>query len=204
MMTELESRLRSSLVLDIPYPERSGRKGGTPAAVLVLFGKGPEGPSVLLIRRTELVETHKGQMAFPGGMCEPDELQEQLFEKTALRETEEEVGIPPALVRLIGHLPPLPTVTGFQIHPMVGVLSVSIEEVPLKLSPMEIDEAIWIPLSTLTSPETYRRETIEHGGLLYPIHVFQVGKHRIWGATGAMIRNLLDRLSSATGAAGAG
>src|SRR4051794_8004257 len=106
---EFETVLKKALGLEFPYPdwlgwnERSihdqGSKRATPAAVLILIGypqlqvssQTPPGPSLLFTRRAETVDTHKGQMAFPGGLCEPEDLGAP---STALRETEEEVGIP--------------------------------------------------------------------------------------------------------------
>jgi 8-oxo-dGTP pyrophosphatase MutT (NUDIX family) len=131
-------------------------------------------------------------MAFPGGMGETNESAEQ----TALRETHEEVGISPENIDLVGVLPGLWTVTSFWITPVVGILKTSIDDTPLVYSPMEIAEAFWIPLSVLEHPDTYRQEWIELGSLRYATHVYQVGSYRIWGATGAMIKNLLDRLAA--------
>lgn len=174
----------------------------TPAAVLILIGyQKPESgsseplqPSLLFIRRTETVETHKGQMAFPGGLCSPEDQGNPI--QTALRETEEEVGIPEEQVQLMGKLPPLVTTTSFSIQPVVGILKSPLEEVPLKLNVAETEEAIWIPLQKLFHPDTYRKEYLSVGSFQHAIDVYQVNQHRIWGATGSMTKNLLDRLSA--------
>jgi 8-oxo-dGTP pyrophosphatase MutT (NUDIX family) len=211
---EFESKIQAALCLKLDYEERSLKmpareKKATPAAVLVLFGysnqeENPEKSAhILLTRRTESVETHKGQMAFPGGRSELEDDHECHQElrgaiMTALRETEEEVGIPKSEVRILGRLPLLMTVTDYLIAPIVGVLTQPIESIALELDSIETAEAIWIPYSVLSDPNTYRRELIAVGAVKYPIHVYQVKEHRIWGATGSMMKNLLDRLASVT------
>jgi 8-oxo-dGTP pyrophosphatase MutT (NUDIX family) len=193
-----ENRLRTALALELPYDERMPLREGTPAAVLILFGRDRSGaPSLLMTKRTETVETHKGQMAFPGGMSEPQEASdsEHGSERTALRETEEEIGIPLDRLRPIGRLPLLWTITNFLITPIVGVLDLPIEEVPLRPNAAEIAEAFWIGWETLSEGTVYRREAIERGAIRYPIHVYQVGDYRIWGATGSMLKNLMDRFA---------
>lgn len=169
-----------------------------PAAVLALFGgtEAPESLSLLLTRRAETVDNHRGQMAFPGGardLLEGGHREDAVT--AALRETEEEVGIAREDIRVVGTLPALYTPTGFEIDPVVGILMRPISEVALKISSAEIAEALWVEISQLLAPETYRTELIEAGPVRYQNHVFQVSQHRIWGATGAMIRNLLDRLA---------
>jgi 8-oxo-dGTP pyrophosphatase MutT (NUDIX family) len=138
------------------------------------------------------VDTHKGQIAFPGGHAEPEELDQP--EITALRETEEEVGISRDKVKLMGRLPPLFTGTGYLIQPFVGVLNGLLEETSLVLDTQETAEAIWAPLQSLLTPGTYQAQTFRVGNVDYPIDVYQYLQHRIWGATGSMTKNLLDRL----------
>jgi 8-oxo-dGTP pyrophosphatase MutT (NUDIX family) len=184
--------LKQALILELPYPERIFLPGKK-AAVLLLIGADEKGePSLLMTQRTETVETHKGQMALPGGTVDPGEDVIQ----AALRETEEEVGIPTSEIEVLGRLPELSTPTGFQITPVVGVLRNSTASVIMTISAHEIAEAFWIPLAVLRHPETYRSEMLRVGGLSYPIHVYQVNRYRIWGATGSMIKNLLDRLAA--------
>jgi ADP-ribose pyrophosphatase YjhB (NUDIX family) len=131
-------------------------------------------------------------MAFPGGVCTLGEG----CEEAALRETFEEVGLLPRHVQVLGVLDELTTPSGFTITPIVGVLDSVVEEVEFLLNSDEIAEAFWIPLRVLMAPGVYRPETVSVAGKAYPIHVYQVGAHRIWGATGAMIKNVLDRLEA--------
>jgi 8-oxo-dGTP pyrophosphatase MutT (NUDIX family) len=214
-MDRFEERLLSALDLEALEPGRPLRSSGLPgiqgapprpAAVLLLFGHvraesneklARVEPQLLLTRRTETVETHKGQYAFPGGALDPEDHEEQGLITTALRETEEEVGISRRLIKIVGKLPELLTATGFLITPVVGVLQKPIEEVALICSPHEIADAFWVPWSVLDSESIYRQESITYGPAsdqVFEVHVFQVGDHRIWGATAAMIRDLLDRL----------
>jgi len=194
MDSELGRYLSHALGLDLPITDRLRptplNQKALPASVLVLLAGPANNPSVLLTLRTETVETHKGQIAFPGGTRDPEDFSDA---ETALRETEEEVGIPRALVRIVGALPPLPTLTGFVITPIVAVTERPPAEIPLALSPHEIADAFWISFSILKAPETYRLEHFQAGPMSFPIHVYQVGAHRIWGATAAVLKNLLDR-----------
>lgn len=127
------ANLRAALTLDWPYSERARKTGGVAAAVLVLIGMREGVPSILITRRTESVETHKGQMAFPGGVSDPEDQADLM--RTALRETEEEVGIPRRSVEVWGQLPPLYTVTGFWVTPIVGLLNQPVDQVGVSLNP---------------------------------------------------------------------
>jgi 8-oxo-dGTP pyrophosphatase MutT (NUDIX family) len=196
-MSSFEDSLRQAVSLDLPYTQRPGNPGAKPAAVLALFGGAETNRiSLLLTRRTETLDHHRGQMAFPGGTRDLLAEGREDAVTAALRETEEEVGIPREQIRVVGELPALIVPSGFEIHPVVGVLKQPIADVKLNPNAHEIAEAMWIDLETLQSPDTYRLENIEVGPVKFMNHVFQVGPHRIWGATGAMIRNLLDRLAS--------
>ncbi len=207
MRKDFECLLENALALDLPYSHRlphldlSQGRNRPPAAVLLLFAyqsskdefQDPRNPMLLFTKRTETVETHKGQMAFPGGMSELQDHEDPIV--TALRETEEEVGLLRDQIQVLGKLPSLHTVTGFLIQPVVGVLKSYLMDTHLTPNPDEIAELLWAPLQTLCSPETYRQEVIQAGSFQVPIDVYQVAQHRIWGATGAMTKNLLDRLS---------
>jgi 8-oxo-dGTP pyrophosphatase MutT (NUDIX family) len=195
---ELETALKAALALNHDYAERALLKDFDflpgrvkTAATLALFASGEnDEPALLMTERTEIVQTHKGQMAFPGGACDPGED----AVTAALRETQEEVGVAPELVRVLGRLPDLGTVTGFQVTPVVALAALPASQIVLTSSPAEIASMFWIPFSTMIAPGTYRLEEREFRGKVYPIHVYQVGRYRIWGATASMIKNLLDRL----------
>lgn len=198
------SRIEEALKIPLDYDHRKFQPefadvGAQAAAVLLLLKPlALDDAEVLLTRRTEKVDHHKGQIAFPGGRTDPDD-QDPGFvhltaRTTALRETEEEVGIPRSRIEVVGELPAMLTVTRFTVIPVVGLLREP--EVPIQLQPNEheIDEVFWARISTLNAPGVYRQEYVEFNGRRYPTHVYQVGPHRVWGATGAMLRNFLERL----------
>lgn len=182
--------LRRAAQLELPYDAvpRPGR-GGVSAAVLMAMAFSGDDPHVLVTRRTQTVETHKGQMAFPGGHqeeCDSDSV------ATALREAREEVGLEPDLIQVVGVLPVLETITGFCVTPVLGIVGAELPGIELEPCPKEIDTVVWVPLEQLR--RVYRRESLARGGIRYPIDVFEVGPHRIWGVTGTLLKNLLDRI----------
>lgn len=160
------------------------------AAVLILI-KPLNGDdfSIVLTKRTDRVDTHQGQIAFPGGMMDEGDQNDPI--RTALREAEEEMGIPSVEVEILGTLPELLTVTQFQVTPVVGLWKGSKD---FNFRPAEEEVATWFWAQYSELERVYQTEEIEWTGKKVPIHVFQVGPFRIWGATGSMLRNLLDRL----------
>lgn len=155
--------------------------------------------TVLLTQRTEHLTDHPGQISFPGGRAEPEDADAVA---TALREAEEEIGLPPAQVDVLGSLPTYTTGTGFIVTPVVGLVPPGL---PLKPDPFEVAEVFEVPLAFLMNPANHRRHEIEWGGvkrefLSMPWDASgQPGTARryfIWGATAAMLRNLYRFLSA--------
>jgi 8-oxo-dGTP pyrophosphatase MutT (NUDIX family) len=163
---------------DPPMPE------GIPAAVVIPVLEGPV-PTVLLTRRTDTVRTHKGEISFPGGVRhdeDPDLL------RTALRETEEELGIPAEAFEVLGRLAPTHTVvSGYAILPFVGLLA---KRPALTPSPVEIDEVVEVELGRLAGVE--REVMAEEWGRGW--FEYDVGGHRVWGATGRIVHAFLEKL----------
>ncbi len=158
------------------------------AAVLVPLLDIEGGVEVLLTRRTAEVDTHKGQISFPGGMVEDTDADE---EHAALREAEEELGLRPSSVTTIGVLDDHATPTGFVITPVVGV----VKGVPgLIPNPREVAEVLRVPLAFFADGTKARREQREFRGRMHDVWFYDTGTHVIWGATAAMIRSLLHRL----------
>jgi 8-oxo-dGTP pyrophosphatase MutT (NUDIX family) len=180
--------------------------GPRPAAVLVPIYDGPRGPTLLFIRRTA-GRTHSGQVAFPGGRPEP---QDAGPVATALREAQEELGIPPERVRVLGRLPTVDTITSnFAIVPVVGrlrarprltiqanevaaVLDVPLESLSAPGLPVEEDWALPLPGERLPPDARIRP------GQTRRIRYFPWGEDRIWGATERMVEHLLAALRAGT------
>lgn len=192
-VSEFRNRLKLATRLEHPYSApRVPFERAVPASVLILWGfssANPDEPQVLLTRRTEKVETHKGQMAFPGGTQDPEDQSEVA---TALREAREEVGLNPQDVEVLGLLPQMWTITQFLVTPVLALSRSPIDQLVLTHHEHEVDETLWIPLSRLE--ESYRREHVVRGAIRYPIDVFLEEPYRVWGVTGSLLKNLLERL----------
>jgi 8-oxo-dGTP pyrophosphatase MutT (NUDIX family) len=160
------------------------------AAVLVpLFNK--EGNChLLLTKRTDQVKHHKGEISFPGGMVDEDDLG---LEDTALREAFEEIGLKESDVQIIGALDDIVTVTEFIVTPFVGLFPYPY---PFKTSPVEIAELIEVPLSFLLTEENFNEREITRMGRKEIIYAYQYGGHTIWGATARILKQFLDIISS--------
>ena len=163
-------------------------EGYSKAAVLVPLILESGVPHLLFTKRTEIVETHKGQISFPGGVMDPDDGD---VIRTALREAWEEVGIPEAAVVISGLLDDLATPTGFIITPVVGL----IEQLP-RLSPNkdEVADIFQVPLSFFSDQRNGRSELREFRGRKHEVWFYQSDGHTIWGATAIIVRSLLKRL----------
>jgi 8-oxo-dGTP pyrophosphatase MutT (NUDIX family) len=170
----------------------------TAASVLVPLVMRPDGLQVLLTRRTDHLRDHAGQISFPGGRVEPDDADAVA---TALRETEEEVGIGHQHVEVIGALPDYRTVTSFVVTPVVALLDPGYT---VALDSFEVAEAFEVPLSFLMTPAHHRRHAFESNGLTrhflsmpWQAHDAPGGprEYFIWGATAAMLRNLYRALA---------
>ncbi len=158
-----------------------------PASVLIPIFRSPNGSKILLTVRTDLVEHHKGQISFPGGKKDPTD--SSLLE-TALRETEEEVGIPRSEIKIVGELPPIPTVkTDYIVSTFIGIID---SDPKLQLNTHEIDSVLFVPIRHLLDPANSVLETYTLGGLQYKIKAYSFEGHRIWGATGRILQMFLE------------
>lgn len=185
----LLERLRHTLARRPPGGMRLPGLQLREAAVLVpLVVRGGE-LRLIVTRRNERLRSHAGQMAFPGGAREAGD-ESPLH--TALRETEEEVGVPPDAVDVFGQLDETPTLTAFRIIPFVGVVAPG---VPWRASPDEVAEILEIPFSALTAPGVHRTEQKFAIGRTWDVDYYDVatadGVCTIWGATARIVRNLL-------------
>jgi 8-oxo-dGTP pyrophosphatase MutT (NUDIX family) len=157
-----------------------------PAAVLVPLVDRAGGMSVLLTQRTPHLSAHAGQISFPGGRIEahdPDP------EAAALRETEEEVGLPRDRVRLIGRLDTYLTGTGFEITPVVGIVT---PPFALSIDPFEVAEAFEVPLSYILDRRNHQRVERQSGAHRRVFYVLPYEGRNIWGATAGILVNLAE------------
>ena len=161
--------------------------GQTDAAVLVaLFEDGGRLHAVLTRRREDL-RHHPGEISFPGGR---QDFPEEDLLQTALREAEEEVGLPPQDVELVGALPPTPTfVSGYRIRPFVGVIEAGRA---WTLQPTEVDAVLELALDDLRAG--HARQRLVRRGVPFVSPTYTVGPHLVWGATARILENLFERL----------
>ncbi len=158
------------------------------AAVLAPLVERAEGLTVLLTRRADTLSRHSGQVAFPGGRCDPGEPPWD----TALREAEEEIGLDRRFVRLAGLGDSYETVTGFHITLVVGLVRPGFT---LKLSPAEVAEVFETPFAFLMDPANHQRRSMQdQAGLTRFYYAMPHGDRLIWGATAGMLRSLYERL----------
>jgi 8-oxo-dGTP pyrophosphatase MutT (NUDIX family) len=168
--------------------------GRTKAAVLVaLYVDGGDLRTVFTRRRHDL-RSHAGEISFPGGRRDDDE---DDLRVTALREAEEEIGLPRDEVRIIGALTPTPTVaTSYAVYPFVGLIEPGRAWTP---SAQEVDEVIELRLVDLRAAHTRRR--LMHRGIPFRTDVYSVGELVIWGATARIVGDLLARVDPLLGEA---
>ncbi|MEW6061348.1 MAG: CoA pyrophosphatase [Bacteroidota bacterium] len=156
------------------------------ACVLVPFVMHNNAVHLLLTKRTDRVEHHKGQISFPGGVVDAGD---RSPEHTALRELEEELGIPPSCVSLIGQLDDIQIPTGFIVTPVVGFIN-TIDQ--MNISSDEVEEVLSIPFEKFFDPSLRRLETRELLGKPRQVYFYDVWKEPVWGATAFIIKQLTD------------
>ncbi len=167
--------------------------GRSPAAVLVpVYRKNGE-DYVLFTRRTENLNHHRGEISFPGGEKEPCDA--DLY-ATALREAEEEIGLHPEDVRILGRLDDFQTPYGFHVTPYVGTFDYPY---PFCVNGSEVAEILEISLRELSNPDVFRREDWVREGRSRKVCFFTLGSLVIWGLTGGILRQFLDRMSGQNG-----
>ena len=141
---------------------------------------------VLVTQRTNEVPHHKGQISFPGGACDKEDAG---IVATALRETYEEIGVPPLAVDVLGLLDDMFTSSHFVITPVVGVIPYPY---PRRLNPAEVEATAEVPLSFLRDPANLRMEQVEFEGEPMELLFWDYGTYTIWGATARILKELLD------------
>jgi 8-oxo-dGTP pyrophosphatase MutT (NUDIX family) len=185
----LEHRRRPVLIEGDPHDPLDGPHATTtPAAVLMPVVDRPE-PTVILTVRAETVRRHAGQIAFPGGRIDPGD---DGPVAAALREAEEEIGLPPAEVRVLGTTDRYRTITGYEVTPVVGMVMPDLQLTP---QPDEVAAIFEAPLDYLLRPEHQMVRTVQWQGRQRTYFEIVWEDRRIWGATAAMIVNLSRRMA---------
>ena len=167
-----------------------------PSAVLVPLIDHEDGMTVLLTQRTDHLHAHAGQVSFPGGRVEPGDRDAI---DTALRETEEEIGLDREHVEVIALLDAYDTMTGFRITPVVGFVRPGFE---LELDPFEVAAAFEVPLGHALDLARYQRKAHDYMGERRSFYVLDHDERYIWGATAGILYNLCRRLEGINGKAG--
>jgi 8-oxo-dGTP pyrophosphatase MutT (NUDIX family) len=168
---------RPAVAIDAPQYRR--------ACVLIPLVRTNGDWSILFSRRSPNLAAHSGQIAFPGGAVEEGEA----LEAAATRETEEEVGIPPSSVALIGRLDDLITNSGFLVAPFVGVIDQRIEYV---LQVSEVEEVFEVPVEALLQPSQPDVRYVAFRQRQYPAYFYRYERYEIWGLTGRILKAFLD------------
>ena len=196
-LQELERTLRVKLAETLPgieaqmrfapAPARSGWKAGVfpedarIAAALLLVYQGAEGPAVPLTVRASGLTRHAGQISLPGGAADPGET----LAETALREASEEIGVDPSSVTVLGELTPVHVlVSGFTLHPVVGVTH---ERPAFQAAPDEVDEILEVSLEHLRDASRIRQGTRLREGIAIEYPYFDLLGHQVWGATAMVL-----------------
>lgn len=160
-----------------------------PAAVLVPVIRRDGGLALLLTRRTAHLYDHAAQISFPGGRAEADESPQA----TALREAEEEIGLPAGQVHVLGTLPEYVTVTGYCVTPVVGLVQGPFE---LRLDAFEVAEVFEVPLEFFLDPANHLRNSVKQQGVLRHYYAMPYRQYYIWGATAGMLMNFYAFLTA--------
>ncbi len=205
-ITELEARLRGALAgttlaaprpmcaLELPFKLEkllSPRmlQGLRSAAVLAPVIRREDSLNLLLTVRADHLRSHKGQISFPGGGRDPGDVDAI---GTALREAQEEIGLNPRRVEVLGYLDDYPTLTKYMVTPVVGLIDGAPD---LAVDTNEVAEAFEVPLAFVLDPASYEKKILSREGLNVPFFELNWERYRIWGATAGMLWNLCQRVN---------
>lgn len=189
-VSPLESGVRNLHITGFRPAHQQTYRPGRTAAVLVPFLDLPE-PELVLTVRADHLPNHPGQVSFPGGAVDE---RDGSAVHTALREAQEEIGLPPEAASPIGFLDRMDTISDFRVLPVVALVKPPVTWVPDK---SEVAEVFTVPVSVVLDPDRYESFTAERDGQQFTLYSMHWNGHKIWGATAAMIMNLISRLQNA-------
>ncbi|WP_158965963.1 CoA pyrophosphatase [Chachezhania sediminis] len=167
----------------------AGKRKLRNAGVLVAVDVSAAEPRLILTKRSSRLAHHPGQIAFPGGKQDPEDADATA---TALREAEEEIGLPRDLPQVLGHLPPHETVTNFLVTPVIALIH---EPFTLRPEPGEVEEVFRVPFDHVMAPDRYAIESRRWLGIHRRYYTVPYGPYYIWGATARMLRELAARMA---------
>jgi 8-oxo-dGTP pyrophosphatase MutT (NUDIX family) len=162
----------------------------TPAAVLIPMVAYEDELKILLTKRTSHLHDHPGQISFPGGRTDPEDTSP---EHTALREAEEEIGLPSSHIEILGRLPPYLTITGYQVIPVAALVQPGYVYTP---DDFEVAEIFEVPMSFLMNPHHHERRMWQSPEGQRQFYAMPYENKFIWGATAGMLRNLYHFLKA--------
>ena len=166
-----------------------GADEGIPAAVLIGLLAKPGDPDIVLTQRTANLRDHAAEISLPGGRVESGDDGPAM---AALRETFEEIGVPPADVELLGCLPTYRTVTGYRVYPFVGWIEPPVE---FRRDEREVADIFQVPLRFVLDPANHQRDSLIRDGTCHSFYVLPYPGRRIWGATAAILVSLARLLA---------
>ena len=190
-VSPLESGVRGLRVGGYKPPHSDAYRPGKTAAVLVPFLDLPE-PELVLTRRADHLPQHAGQVCFPGGAAEDND---RSAVQTALRDAQEEIGLPPESARPIGFLDRMDTISDYRVLPVVALVTPPVVWTP---DEREVAEVFTVPASVVLDRERFEGRHVERDGQSYTIWSLQWQDHLIWGATAWMLMNLITRMERAS------
>ncbi len=187
---DFESRL-TEVLNSVKWRYRREPPELTRAAVILPLLEDPKGIEVLLTRRTNQVKSHRGQVSFPGGTVAPGD---KGVVDTALRETEEEIGVKRSQIKILGTLPPLSTVsTGYFVYPTVATL---LPPYDFMLSTREVREVFTVPLEYILDEQNWRLGPVETEEGFFTSFYFRYKGYLVWGMTARLLRKFKELVSS--------
>ncbi|MDY6921054.1 MAG: CoA pyrophosphatase [Pseudomonadota bacterium] len=161
---------------------------GAEAAVLIPITNHPREPELVLTRRADHLKSHGGEVAFPGGKCDPEDRDPY---HTALRESHEEIRLPPTQVEVVGPMPQSVSKMGLKVVPVIGIIPHQVELVP---SEDEIDSIFRVPLRYFLENPPLGVMEKEHEGVVYQLPCYHFQGYVIWGLTAYFITDCFDRI----------